>query len=178
MQPVIETQRLIMRPPELNDFDAWAGFCADEVSMRFLGGALSRPAAWRNMLTLSGAWLLQGFGYFSVIEKDSGAWVGRVGPWFPEAWPGPEVGWGIIRERAGRGYATEAGAAALDYVFDTLGWKRVIHVIDPDNTPSHGVARRLGSTNLGRVSLPAPLETWPAEAWGQSREDWRRRARP
>lgn len=175
--PVLETERLILRRPEAGDFDRWAEFCADPVSMRFLGGELAKPAAWRNMLTLGGAWLFQGFSYFSVIEKASGAWVGRVGPWFPEAWPGPEVGWGILRSHTGRGYAAEAATAALDFAFDTLGWDRVIHVIHPENTPSQAVARSLGSANLGAVRLPAPLEAWPSEAWGQTREEWRARIR-
>ncbi|MBV8682950.1 MAG: GNAT family N-acetyltransferase [Caulobacteraceae bacterium] len=177
-RPVLETGRLILRPPEAQDFDAWAEFCADPASMRWLGGELPRPAAWRNMLTMSGAWVLQGFGYFSVIEKASGEWVGRVGPWFPEAWPAPEVGWGILRSRTGRGYAVEAATAVMDFAFDVLGWERTIHIIHPENTPSQGVARRLGSGLLGPVSLPAPLESWPAEAWGQTREAWRSRVRP
>lgn len=175
--PILETERLILRRPQAQDFDGWAEFCADPVSMRYLGGELPRAAAWRNMLTLSGAWLLQGFSYFSVIEKASGAWIGRVGPWFPEAWPGPEVGWGILRSHAGRGYAREAATAALDYAFETLGWGRVIHIIHPENAPSQGVARSVGSELLGPVKLPAPLEAWPSEAWGQTREAWRARVR-
>ncbi|HWF01886.1 MAG TPA: GNAT family N-acetyltransferase [Caulobacteraceae bacterium] len=174
---VIETPRLLMRAPRIEDFDAWAQFCSDAETMRYLGGALTRPAAWRNMLTFTGAWRLQGFGYFSVIEKATGAWIGRVGPWFPEAWPGGEVGWGIARAHTGRGYAVEAATAAIDFVFDKLGWEQVIHVIDPDNQPSQAVAKRVGSGLRGPVILPPPLETWPTEIWGQSREAWRARAR-
>jgi RimJ/RimL family protein N-acetyltransferase len=173
--PILETERLILRRPEAQDFDNWAEFCADPASMRFLGGEMARGAAWRNMIMFSGAWLIQGFGYFSVIEKATGEWVGRVGPWFPDGWPDREVGWGILRSRTGRGYAAEAATAALDYAFDALGWERVIHVIHPENTPSQGVARSLGSTLLGPVALPAPLEAWPSEAWGQTREAWRTR---
>ena len=85
--------------------------------MRYLGGELPRAAAWRNMLTLSGAWLLQGFRYFSVVEKASGAWIGAKSDLVVplEAWPGPKVGWGILRSHAGRGYAVEAATAALDF---------------------------------------------------------------
>jgi RimJ/RimL family protein N-acetyltransferase len=173
--PILETDRLILRRPEAGDFDGWAAFCADPDSMRYLGGPLPRAAAWRNMLMFSGAWVIQGFGYFSLIEKASGEWVGRVGPWFPDGWPGPEVGWSILRSRTGLGYAAEAATAAFDYVFDTLGWERVVHVIDPENTASQAVAQRLGSALLGPVVLPAPLETWPAEVWGQTREAWRSR---
>ena len=67
---------------------------------------------------------------FSVIEKSTGRWVGRLAPWTPDGWPGTEVGWGIARDRCGLGYATEAATAAIDWAFDALGWSEVIHVID------------------------------------------------
>jgi RimJ/RimL family protein N-acetyltransferase len=171
--PVLETPRLVMRPPTEADFEGWAAFCADPVSMTFLGGPLARGAAWRNMLTFAGAWTIQGFGYFSVIEKASGAWVGRVGPWLPADWPGTEIGWGLLRAHTGKGYAVEAATAAMNFAFDTLGWERVVHIIDPNNVGSHAVARRLGSQNFGKVDLAAPHQDWPVELWGQSRDEWR-----
>jgi RimJ/RimL family protein N-acetyltransferase len=112
---------------------------------------------------------------FSVIEKSTGQWVGRLGPWNPEGWPEPEVGWGISRAHWGKGYASEGAAAAMDYAFDVLGWAQVIHCIDPQNAGSIGVARKLGSRLLRRVVMPAPFEHVPMEAWGQSREEWRSR---
>ena len=66
------------------------------------------------------AWALQGFSMFSVIEKASGDWIGRLGPWAPEGWPGTEVGWGIVRSAWGKGYATEGAAATIDWAFDTM----------------------------------------------------------
>jgi RimJ/RimL family protein N-acetyltransferase len=112
---------------------------------------------------------------FSVIEKATGRWVGRLGPWRPEGWPGTEVGWGLTRAAWGRGYATEGAIAAIDWAFDHLGWTDVIHTIDPANSGSIAVARRLGSENRGRVPLPPPLEALTVDAWGQSREAWRAR---
>lgn len=171
----LETARLLLRPPLMEDFDAWAAFLADERSMRHLGGVQARPAAWRAIMTMAGAWQMQGFAMFCVIEKATGEWVGRVGPWMPEGWPGTEVGWGIVRSREGRGYATEAARATIDWTFDTLGWTEVIHCIAPDNYASQGVARRLGSRNRGAGRLPAPYEDSPVEIWGQTREEWKRR---
>ena len=171
----IETPRLLMRPPQLQDFDAWAKHVADEETTRHLGGPQLRGAAWRSFMAMGGAWHLQGFAMFCVIEKATGVWVGRVGPWQPEGWPGTEVGWSIVRERWRRGYATEAATAAIDWAFDELGWREVIHVIDPDNVASQGVARKLGSRNRGPGRLPAPHENAPVEIWGQTREEWRSR---
>ncbi|MEJ8631058.1 GNAT family N-acetyltransferase [Sphingomonas sp. I4] len=176
--PVLQTERLTLRPPSAEDFEAWAAFHTEEDTMRFLGGVQKRGAAWRNMCTMVGAWHVRGFAMFSVIERDTGRWVGRIGPWQPEGWPGREVGWGIARAFAGRGYAYEAACAAMDYAVDTLGWDHVIHTIDPDNGGSIKLAQRLGSVNQGPVSLPAPLEDFRVDAWGQSADQWRaRRAR-
>jgi RimJ/RimL family protein N-acetyltransferase len=174
--PVIETERLILRPTAPEDFDAWADFMADETAARFLGGPQPRSVAWRGFCTMAGAWRMFGYAMFSVVEKDSGRWIGRLGPWKPEGWPGTEVGWGLAREAWGKGYATEGAAAAIDWAFDKLGWTDVIHCIDPQNGPSQAVARRLGSRNLGVGAMPAPFEAVPIEIWGQSLKDWRSRA--
>jgi RimJ/RimL family protein N-acetyltransferase len=170
----IETDRLLLRPPRREDFDAWAAFMADEEAARRIGGPLSRPMAWRGLVAMAGSWALQGFGMFSVLERGTAAWVGRLGPWMPEGWPGPEVGWGIVRSRWGRGYATEGSAAAIDWAFDALGWEEVIHCIDPGNAPSIRVAERLGSRSLGTGRLPEPLDA-EVEIWGQTRRGWRAR---
>jgi RimJ/RimL family protein N-acetyltransferase len=170
----LETPRLILRLPRMEDFDAWAAFLEDEVATKYIGGRQVRAAAWRTFMCMCGAWNMTGVAMFSVIEKATGKWVGRLGPWNPDGWPEPEVGWGIAREHWGKGYASEGAAAAMDYAFDVLGWTRVIHCIDPQNLASQGVARRLGSTNLRRVRMPAPFEEVPMDAWGQTREQWRK----
>ena len=172
--PTLHTDRLILRPTAAEDFDPWATFMAHE-STRFIGGPMGREPAWRGFMSMAGAWTLQGFAMFSVIERETGRWVGRVGPWVPEGWPGTEVGWGIVPEAHQRGYALEAATAAIDWAFATLGWTDVIHCIDPDNVASQGVARRLGSTNRGPGRMPPPFQDYPIDIWGQSREQWRAR---
>ena len=169
--PVLETERLILRLPEADDFEPWAAFCADPEAARFLGGAQDRAGAWRIMSTMTGAWVVRGFSMFSVVEKSTGRWVGRVGPWQPEAWPGTEVGWGLAREAWGKGYATEAAEACIDWAFDVLGWTEVIHTIEAANVNSTSVAKRLGSRILRQAVLPPPLNL-PVDCWGQSRAEW------
>lgn len=173
--PILETERLILRAPQPEDFEPWAAFTADEEAARHLGGAQPRSVAWRNICTMSGAWTVRGFSMFSVIEKSSGRWIGRLGPWQPEGWPGTEIGWGLARHAWGQGYATEGAAACMDYAFDVLGWTEVIHCIAPQNAASQAVARRLGSANLGPTAMPPPLDQFPVDAWGQTREQWRAR---
>ena len=88
----------------------------------------------------------------------------------PEGWPGTEVAWSLGAAFHGKGYATEAATAAIDWAFDYLGWTEVIHTIHPDNVPSQAVATRLGSVNLRQAQMPSPIDIW-----GQSREQWRAR---
>ena len=90
---------------------------------------------------------------------------------------GPLAARGLAREAWGKGYATEGSAAAMGWAFGYLGWTEVIHTIDPDNLPSHAVARRLGSRPLRPGKLPPPLEAMPIHVWGQSRQDWLDRRR-
>lgn len=173
--PTLETARLLLRLPRAEDFDAYARYMANAESARFIGGAQPRAAAWRGFLQLAGSWQLCGYSMFSVILKTSGEWIGRVGPWMPEGWPGTEVGWGIVAEHCNRGYATEAATATIDWAFDELGWDDVIHAIDPENLASQAVAVKLGSKNRGPGQLPPPLDSSVVDIWGQSRAEWRAR---
>ncbi len=173
--PILFTERLILRTPIADDLDGWAAFDGDAEQMTHLGGAKTRAEAWRSLCQMAGAWSIRGFAMFSLIERESGAWVGRVGPWQPEGWPGTEVGWGVLRAFEGRGFALEAASASMDYAVDVLGWSDIIHTIAPANSRSQALAERLGSVNRGRVPLPAPHSDTLVEAWGQSADDWRRR---
>lgn len=165
----------MLRAPEAADLDGFVEFAADAGTMRHLGGTKVRSEVWRGLCELRGAWSIRGFSMFSVIERDSGRWVGRLGPWRPDGWPGTEIGWGVHPAFAGKGYAFEATVAAMDYAVDVLGWTDIIHTIDPANARSIALAKRLGSTNGGRTRLPAPYQDVTVDAWGQSAEQWRAR---
>lgn len=151
--------------------------------MEFLGGPLPRDMAWRVMATIVGSWALLGYSMFSVIEKASGAWIGRVGPWRPAGesgdWPGYEVGWGLLARARGRGYATESAVAAMDWAFHELGFHEVVHCIQPRNQASLNVAARLGSYRMRTdVLLPAPNVGVRVDIYGQTADEWQaRRAR-
>lgn len=169
--PTIQTARLILRPPTLDDFPRWAESMAHP-SARFIGGPQTAEAAWRPFMTMAGAWALTGIGMFSLIEKQTGLWMGRIGPWRPLGWPGNEIGWGVHPDAAGRGYALEAAEAAMDYAFDVLGWDDVIHCIDPDNIASQRLAMKLGSKNHGPTRIPPPFDQVAVDRWGQTRAEW------
>jgi len=170
--PTLETARLILRPPAQEDLDGWAGMMADPEAAKFIGGVMGRAQSWRMMATMAGSWAIEGFGMFSLVEKATGRWVGRIGPWRPEEWPGTEVGWGLHPSAWGQGYAVEAATAAIDWAFAELGWTEVIHCIDPGNTPSQRVAQRLGSRLLREGRMPPPFHELSIDIWGQSRDEW------
>jgi RimJ/RimL family protein N-acetyltransferase len=172
MHPILTTERLILRPPLPEDFENWAKFYADEVTMTHLGGVQQRAVAWRTLCTMRGSWDIKGFSMFSMIRRDTGEWIGRTGPWQPEGWPGTEVGWGVMREHAGKGYAREAAVASINYVFDVLGWDEVIHTINPDNKESIALAERLGAYNRGPTQLVPPFEESRVDCYGQSKAEW------
>ena len=173
--PVLETERLTLRPIVLEDFPRWAEMMGDAEAAKFLGGAQPMAVAWRGFMTMAGAWSLTGVSMFSVIERETGLWLGRIGPWMPHGWPGTEVGWSLHPDAQGKGYGVEAATATIDHAFDVLGWTDVIHCIDPDNTPSQRLAERIGSRNLGATRLPPPFHELAIDRWGQSRDEWRAR---
>jgi RimJ/RimL family protein N-acetyltransferase len=140
----METARLILREFRENDFEAYAAMCADAEVMRFLGGAMKRADAWRQMAMFLGHWQLRGYGLWAVEEKATGAFIGRVGLLNPEGWPGLEVAWTLISAKWHQGFATEAARASVDYAFNVVKADKIISMISPENRPSIRVAERIG----------------------------------
>jgi RimJ/RimL family protein N-acetyltransferase len=126
------------------------------------------------MAMFAGHWALHGFGFFVVEDKASGALLGRVGVWKPEAWVGYELGWGLARHAWGRGYALEATRAAGDWALAHLPTDKIVSLIHTGNVRSQNLARRLG--------MQAGVETLhvgqPHAIWEISREDWAARSAP
>jgi RimJ/RimL family protein N-acetyltransferase len=174
MIAVLETERLILRPWTLEDFDDFAAMCADPQVMRFLaedGNPLTRFGAWRALAGIVGHWTLRGFGLFAVVERKTRAFVGRVGPWEPEGWPDFEIGWALRSECWGRGYATEAVKRCIDYAFSDLDRSHISSFVAPENTRSIHVAERVGERLEGETRLPHMPDRIVLQ-YGMSREEW------
>ena len=177
MIPRLETERLFMREWRQDDLDAFASFLADPEVMRYLGGStVTRDEAWRNMARGAGQWLLRGFGAWAVVRKEDNALMGRVGLLYPEGWPGLEVGWTLGRPYWGKGYASEAARAALNYGFLTQNVDRLISLIDPENKPSQDVARRIGEVKGERRTHEIAGQPYTFDVWYMTREMWRKNA--
>jgi RimJ/RimL family protein N-acetyltransferase len=152
----LQTDRLILRPFTVDDFDDVAAMFANPEVMEFIavdGKPMPGFGAWQSLCATVGHWELRGYGQFAVIERASDEFVGRIGPWLPEDWPGLELGWLLTRRSWGKGYATEAAAVCLDYIFSELNQPQVISLIRPGNVRSIRVAERLGMQLTGEVRL-------------------------
>lgn len=144
--PVLETERLILRGPQLGDFEHFADFMTTDRS-RMVGGPLTRDLAWRSFGHTVGHWALRGYGSFTITEAATGAVLGRTGGIYPEGWPEPEIGWAMWSPAAeGKGYVFEAASAVRGWLYDHCGWTTAISLIAADNPRSQALARRLGAT--------------------------------
>jgi len=150
------TARLRLRTFTLADLDAYAAACADAEVMRHIGtgGPVGRDVAWRHLAVFLGAWVLTGHGMWAVERRADGAFIGRVGYLDAEGWPGCELGWLLVRDAWGQGYAHEAARAALDFGRGELGLRgELISLIRPDNARSIRLAERLGAVNAGPIDF-------------------------
>lgn len=148
---LLETERLIMRPPELGDFDDSYAMWSEEVVTRHITGRPSTLAeAWARLMRSAGHWTLLGFGFWVVRDKESGKFVGEVGfgqfkrEMEPSLGTTPEIGWVLAPAAHGQGYATEAVRAALAWA--SLRWPdaETACIISPENSASLRVAKKCG----------------------------------
>ena len=100
-----------------------------------------------------GHWVLRGYGYWAVEEKDTGSFVGSAGLWYPEGWPEIELGYWLMPEMRGKGYATEAALAAHEVAFNTLHVESLVSYIHPENEPSKKLAERMGARAEATIEL-------------------------
>jgi RimJ/RimL family protein N-acetyltransferase len=153
--PRLETPRLVLRAFSPSDVEPYVRMMADAEVTRFLGDGrpLERREAWRQLATFIGHWELRGFGLWAVEERESGRFVGRIGCFEPEGWPGFEIGYALAREAWGQGFAREGAAAALDFARRVLQRETIISLIRPANLASIAVAVHLGAMRTGSVEL-------------------------
>lgn len=172
--PTIETERLLLRPFKEADLDQYTAILkAPEVRASLhLPGDVGREQAWQQMASWLGHWELRGTGQWAVEERATGRFVGRAGLHRPERpdWPGVEVGWVLHPDQWGKGYATEAGRASVDYGFGPLGATELFSVILPENERSIEVARRLGF-RLVREQVMSHFPASPHGIWRLDRPD-------
>ena len=158
MVPEIHTERLRLRAHTAADLDAVATMWGDPAVTRFIGGTpLTREESWARMLRYAGHWVLLGHGPWLMEEKATGRYAGDIGFWtlkreIDPPFDAPEQGWVLAQWAHGRGYATEAGLAILDWARTHFGPVPFVCMISPDNTGSIRVAEKLGYREFARTS--------------------------
>jgi RimJ/RimL family protein N-acetyltransferase len=158
MVPVLETERLILRGHRLEDFPAHAAMWSDERTLRHTGGQQrSEEQLWLRFLRNEGQWRLTGSGMWAVEEKASGAYAGVVGFIFAKRTMdipyrnAPEMGWAIVPNSHGRGFAREAVAESLAWGEAHLKTDAIWCMIKPGNLASRKVAAGAGFREAGRA---------------------------
>jgi RimJ/RimL family protein N-acetyltransferase len=190
--PVLETERLVLRPWRAADSADYARILADPQVMRFLGAGWrfrAKRAAASLLAVVSDAegrraierlldhWEQHGFGEWAVEEKEHGALIGEIGLTYHPDWKADptqvEIGWLLARSAWGRGLATEGGRAALAYAFDHVGMERVISIARVGNTRSERVMLRLGLSFVGTAFWKGGDVVWYAidrTVWAEQRD--------
>ena len=147
IQPVVQTERLTLRPPTAADWEGWRPFIMSDRA-QYVGGPCDLGRGWRALASIIGHWTLRGYGTFVITMKGDDRGIGGAGPWFPMNWPEPEIGWTIWDPAfEGLGIAHEAALATRNWARENLGWDRPVSYIDEANIRSAALAERLGAVD-------------------------------
>jgi RimJ/RimL family protein N-acetyltransferase len=149
--PVLETERTLLRPHRAEDFDAYCAMGTDPAVFRFIGGrARTREESWQRLLRHPGMWSMIGFGFWAIEDKASGRFIGEAGfhdlkrAIEPSIEGVPEAGWSLIAGMQGRGLGSEIVRRLTAWADTDLQASRTVCIIDPENGPSLGLARKCG----------------------------------
>jgi len=150
MRVLLETPRLVLREfaEDFHDLDALHAIQSDEEHMRFYPHpfSLAESRNWIARMLLE--YEERGFGLWVVEDRETGDFLGNVGPMLQtvDGEPEIELGWSVTPRRAREGIASEAAAGCRDYCWNVLGLDHLIALVRPENAPSRGVAERIGMT--------------------------------
>lgn len=153
---VLETARLRLRAPVMDDFEAYAAFLAGPRSAG-VDGPLDTKGAWAYFASDVALWTLSGVGGFMMQRKEGGAVIGliavNIGPLFAE----PELGWMVYDGHEGQGFATEAARAVRDWALVQPVITSLVSYVGRDNTASRRLAERLGAVIDPNAASPETL---------------------
>ena len=152
---VCETSRLILRKFDESDVDSLLGFRGDPEVMRFsIAGPETREDIQAKYLpSCLRRYSRDGLGQWAVVRKTDGICVGECGISVQEV-DGEkefEISYRLRRDNWGNGLATEAARACCDYGFKQAGLRRLISIIQFENTASIRVAEKMGMTLVKRA---------------------------
>jgi RimJ/RimL family protein N-acetyltransferase len=152
MKIVLETPRLILRELAIADVDFIAPMLMHPEVMRYWPRPYTHEECDAWIANQQQRYARDGYGYWLALDKATGEAIGQAGLVRQEVAGVAEAGLGYIIHHPywRRGLATEAASASVNYAFE-IGNRRVVALIRPENTPSRGVAKRLGMQLEGRT---------------------------
>ncbi|HSJ85361.1 MAG TPA: GNAT family N-acetyltransferase [Acidimicrobiia bacterium] len=174
----IRTDRLLVRPFVLDDTAGLAARRNDPEVARLQNWELPYPLQRAEKL-VSGLVAMEGpsndeWWMAVVADGETGEVLGDLA--LHLTWQGrtAEVGYTLAREHWGKGYATEALEALIEYLFDQLGVTRVFGMLHPDNVASAMVLERCGLLFEGHTRSSFWLGDEVSDDWiyGMTRPDW------
>jgi len=151
--PVLETARLTLRAPRVEDFGPYSGFWTSDRSV-WEDGPLGLDAAWKEFSSAVGLWDLRGYGAWSVADRATGEYLGEAGLFQPIHYPEPDIGWMVVAGAEGKGIAHEAALAVRDWCYNMRGLTLLMSYIDPRNARSIRLAERMGAVLDEAAPLP------------------------
>ncbi|WP_278922868.1 MULTISPECIES: GNAT family N-acetyltransferase [Pseudophaeobacter] len=154
--PILETERLVLRPHASADFADLAALWADPEVVKYIGGSpCTQEMSWARLLRYIGHWQALGFGYWAICDRSDGRFLGEAGfaIYHREVTPAlpvvPEAGWLLSPVAQGRGLAREALACLHQWADENKDWDQAIAIIDPDHKASLRLASGLGYQPTG-----------------------------
>jgi RimJ/RimL family protein N-acetyltransferase len=151
--PTLETERLVLRAPRLEDFEPFAAHMASPRSV-WEDGPLDRTKAWKEFASGYALWDLRGYGTWSLTDRASGDYLGEAGIYQPAHYPEPEIGWMVLERAEGKGLAHEAALAVRGWAYGSRGLGALVSYIDPGNARSIRLAERLGARRDDEAPKP------------------------
>lgn len=149
---ILETERLIIRPLEEADRDAFAALHADPEVKRYFPGTSSRAEADKMFDTFRARYEQHGYFFMATVHKATNQMVGTIGlaPLRPEISDilehpaATEIGWLLGANMWNQGLASEGARAWLDYGWNKLGLNEIVAFTVAQNYPSRRVMEKIG----------------------------------
>lgn len=158
--PVVCGTRVCLRAFDLGLFEAACGMWADPEVVRYIGGEpRSQAMVWAALQRGIGSWAVLGYGYWAVVDRNTGAFLGEAGfldglrDLKPAISGIPEAGWCLARSAWGQGIATEVVTLMHDWADGALAAPETACIIDQGNEASVRVATKTGYVLAGLASF-------------------------
>lgn len=146
----LETTRLKLEPFKDSHYEGLRVMDNDPNVMRYINkGIVKTPEeTWEGIRRVKARWVKYGFSWWAIKEKSSDIIVGAACLQHLANVDGAplELGWRLVPKHNGKGYATEAAKAIIEFAVEGIGATYLVAVADPENIPSHRVMQRLGMT--------------------------------